>query len=180
MSVLKAHLRKNWELVWREDVKNIQRVWGINFFEGVRPFSPIWQTLGDGHEIWQIRRLTLKKILLFMMMISFSWFSEKTANPPYLASFCSNQFGLPMYIMQVSTSRGGGYNRTFAVPPIRSDFPDHGPDPDFFEGIGLDLVTIIHLSAAPNRLVGPPTVATKGYIRYVHFWGGVGEGPKIL
>ena len=74
-----------------------------------------------------------------------------------------------MYIMQVSTSRGGGYNRTFAVPPIRSDFPDHGPDPDFFEGIGLDLVTIIHLSAAPNRLVGPPTVATKGYTRYVHF-----------
>ena len=26
-----------------------------------------------------------------------------------------------------------------AVPPIRSGFPDHGPDPDFFEEIGPDL-----------------------------------------
>ena len=96
--------------------------WGFPFFfEGVRPFSPIWQTLGDGHEIWQIRRLTLKKILLFMMMISFSWFSEKTANPPYLVSFCSNQFGLPMYIMQVSTSRGGdiiGLLQSLQLGPI--------------------------------------------------------------
>ena len=28
------------------------------------------------------------------------------------------------------------------VPPIRSGFPDHGPDPDFFEEIGPDLVQI--------------------------------------
>ena len=26
-----------------------------------------------------------------------------------------------------------------SVPPIRSGFPDHGPDPDFFEEIGPDL-----------------------------------------
>ena len=45
------------------------------------------------------------------------------------------------------------------------------------------MMTIIYLSAAPNRLVGPPTVATIGCICYVHFlgvgWGQVG-GPKIL
>ena len=29
-----------------------------------------------------------------------------------------------------------------AVPPIRSDFPDHGPDTDFFEEIGPCLVEI--------------------------------------
>ena len=73
MCVHIAHLRKNWELVWREDVKNIQRVWGIHFFEGVRPFSPIWQTLGDGHEIWQIRRLTLKKIILFIEVLIYRY-----------------------------------------------------------------------------------------------------------
>ena len=27
----------------------------------------------------------------------------------------------------------------YAVPPIRSNFSDHGPDPDFFEEIGPDL-----------------------------------------
>ena len=48
------------------------------------------------------------------------------------------------------------------------------------------MVTIIHLSAAPNRLVGPPKVAVKGYNQYVHFLGVVGEtknpkdGPKNL
>ena len=31
----------------------------------------------------------------------------------------------------------------FPVPPIRSSFPDHGPDPDFFEEIGPDLVRIL-------------------------------------
>ena len=36
------------------------------------------------------------------------------------------------------------------------------------------MVTINHLSAAPNRMVGPPTIAPKGCIRYVHFWGGAG------
>ena len=42
------------------------------------------------------------------------------------------------------------------------------PD-DKLQGHHPCMVTIIHLSAAPNRLVGPPTVAPKGYIRYVHF-----------
>ena len=31
----------------------------------------------------------------------------------------------------------------YAVPPIRSDFPDLGPNPDFFEEIGPDLVRIL-------------------------------------
>ena len=36
---------------------------------------------------------------------------------------------------------GGG--RDEPVPPIRSDFLDLGPNPDFFEEIGPDLVRIL-------------------------------------
>ena len=40
------------------------------------------------------------------------------------------------------------------------------------------MVTFTLLSAAPNQWVGPKTVAPKGCIWYVNFWGE--GGPKIL
>ena len=51
-------------------------------------------------------------------------------------------------------------------------------DHDHACGHHPSMVTIIHLSAAPNCLVGPPKVALKGYNRYVYFSGGVGGDPK--
>ena len=34
-------------------------------------------------------------------------------------------------------------NKYFSVPPIRSDFPDSGPFPDFFEGTSPVLVRFL-------------------------------------
>ena len=157
------------------------REWGVSiFFEGVRPFSPIWQTLGDGHEIWQIRRLTLKKIPLFMMMINFSWFSEKTANPSYLASFCSNQFGLPMYIMQVSTSRGGGIIGLLQSLQLSPIFRTMVQIQTFLR----ELVRIWSPPSTYQQLLTvwwvPQQLLQKAIFDMFTFEGGVGVGHKIL
>ena len=57
---------------------------------------------------------------------------------------CHVRRWLPFWILLVAILDFAGsqvikYN---AVPPIRSDFPDHGPDTDFFEEIGPCLVEI--------------------------------------
>ena len=48
------YLRKNWELVWREDVKNIQRVGGIHFFGGGRGGQTVFTDMTErcGNHPW--------------------------------------------------------------------------------------------------------------------------------